>query len=43
MHATNLAISLGVFDTFMSFLGASTSSELSEEALQEAGISRGLA
>ena len=42
MHATNLAISLGVFDPLMSFLGASTSRELSEEAPQEAGISPGL-
>jgi methionine-gamma-lyase len=43
MLGTNLAISLGVFDTLMSCSGASTSRELSEEAPQEAGISRGLA
>ena len=37
-----MAVSLGYFDTLMSCSGASTSSELSEEALQEAGISPGL-
>jgi methionine-gamma-lyase len=37
-----MAVSLGYFDTLMSCSGASTSSELSKEALQEAGISPGL-
>ena len=37
-----MAVSLGYFDTLMSCSAASTSSELSKEALQEAGISPGL-
>jgi len=37
-----MAVSLEYFDTLMSCSGASTSSELSDEALQEAGISSGL-
>ena len=37
-----LAVSLGYFDTLMSCSGSSTSSEMSEEDRQEAGISPGL-
>ena len=37
-----LAVSLGYFDTLMSCSGSSTSSEMSEEDKQEAGISPGL-
>ncbi len=37
-----LAVSLGYFDTLMSCSASSTSSELSEEELQEAGIAPGL-
>jgi methionine-gamma-lyase len=37
-----MAVSLGYFDTLMSASGASTSSELPEEAKAEAGISPGL-
>ena len=37
-----MAVSLGYFDTLMSCPGSSTSSELSKEALREAGISAGL-
>lgn len=37
-----LAVSLGYFDTLMSCSGSSTSSELSDEDRQEAGISPGL-
>jgi len=37
-----LAVSLGYFDTLMSCSGSSTSSEMSDEGKQEAGISPGL-
>ncbi|MDP7008631.1 MAG: aminotransferase class V-fold PLP-dependent enzyme [Phycisphaerales bacterium] len=37
-----MAVSLGYFDTLMSCSGSSTSSELDERALKEAGISPGL-
>ena len=37
-----LAVSLGYFDTLMSCSGSSTSSEMSEEHQQAAGISPGL-
>ena len=37
-----MAVSLGYFDTLMSCSGSSTSSELSEQERQTAGISPGL-
>ena len=37
-----MAISLGYFDTLMSSPASSTSSEMSDEALERAGISPGL-
>ena len=37
-----IAVSLGYFETLMSCSGSSTSSEMSEEAQQRAGISPGL-
>jgi methionine-gamma-lyase len=37
-----LAVSLGYFDTLMSCSGSSTSSELSDEDKEDAGISPGL-
>ncbi|MCZ6868647.1 MAG: PLP-dependent transferase [Gammaproteobacteria bacterium] len=37
-----MAVSLGYFDTLMSCSGSSTSSELSEDDKEEAGISPGL-
>ncbi len=41
-HFGFMAVSLGFFDTLMSCSGASTSSEMSEQARQEAGIAPGL-
>ncbi|MHC4976444.1 MAG: aminotransferase class I/II-fold pyridoxal phosphate-dependent enzyme [Planctomycetota bacterium] len=41
-HFGYMAVSLGYFDTLMSCSASSTSSEMSDEALREAGISPGL-
>jgi methionine-gamma-lyase len=41
-HFGYMAVSLGYFDTLMSCSGSTTSSEMTEEDKQEAGISPGL-